>query len=91
MKWYQSKGSGGQGLIIEEETGRNVAVAYDEKDTPLLSAAPDLLEALKAAVAVFAEIDRKTPWSETEPGWWLEMNMKMQTARAAISKAEGRG
>ena len=46
MKWYGKKGSSGQGLIIDEETGRTVAVCYDAKDTDLLSATPDMYEAL---------------------------------------------
>lgn len=33
-----------QGLVIDEETGRNVAVTYDPQDAPLVSAAPELLE-----------------------------------------------
>lgn len=45
--WYTSKGSGGQGLVIEEDTGRTVAVAYDEKDAAMLAAAPALAEALR--------------------------------------------
>jgi hypothetical protein len=37
-----------QGLVIEDATGRNVAVTYEGKDAALVAAAPDLLEALKA-------------------------------------------
>lgn len=37
-----------QGLIIDGETGDNIAVAYDSKNTALLAAAPELLEALEA-------------------------------------------
>jgi hypothetical protein len=45
--WYHNtKPDSSQGLVIEETTGRSVAVAYDPKDTPLLAAAPKLLEAL---------------------------------------------
>lgn len=47
MSWYAKKSAGhGQGLVISEGDGRNVAVAYDVEDTPLLAAAPDLLTAL---------------------------------------------
>jgi hypothetical protein len=42
-QWYAAKTGNHQGLVIEEGTGRNVAVAYDKKDTPLLAAAPALL------------------------------------------------
>jgi hypothetical protein len=45
MKWYNaSHKESTQGLIIEEETGRNVAVSYDVKDTELIAAAPELLD-----------------------------------------------
>ena len=44
-QWYDKPGCGGQGLVISEADGRNVAVAYDAKDAPLLAAAPDLLAA----------------------------------------------
>ena len=53
MKWYTSKGSMGQGLVIDDADGRNVAVAYDEKDAPLLAAAPELAEALVGILPVF--------------------------------------
>jgi hypothetical protein len=44
-----------QGLIIDEDTGRNVAVAYDKADAPLIAAAPALLEALEIAVEVLRD------------------------------------
>lgn len=37
----------GQGIVTEESTGRTVAVAYDDKDTALLAAAPLMLEVLE--------------------------------------------
>lgn len=52
--WYTGKGSGGQGTVIEEETGRTVAVSYDEKDAPLLAAGPALFEAAQAVVEAWA-------------------------------------
>jgi hypothetical protein len=58
MKWYtKSKPDDRQGLIIDEDTGRNVAVSYDPKDAPLLAAAPRLLAALESVVAI---ADRNT-------------------------------
>lgn len=44
--WYAARGSGGQGIVIEEGTGRNVAVTYEEKDAPLAAAAPEMAELL---------------------------------------------
>lgn len=46
--WYTStKPDALQGLIIDESTGRNIAVSYDPKDAPLIAAAPALFTALK--------------------------------------------
>jgi hypothetical protein len=49
QNWYHNNQGNGQGLIIDEATGRNVAVAYDGKDAQLLAAAPQLLDAIQAA------------------------------------------
>jgi len=46
MKWYKNQGSSGQALVVDEETGRTVAVAYDGADGNLLAAAPALRTAL---------------------------------------------
>jgi hypothetical protein len=46
--WYAKNTSSDQGLIIDEATGRNVAVAYDKADAPLLAAAPEMLAVCKA-------------------------------------------
>ena len=44
--WYtKNKPHDAQGLVIEESTGRTVAVTYDPKDAPLVAAAPQLAEA----------------------------------------------
>lgn len=47
INWYAKANSSGHGLVIEEGTGRTVAVAYDQKDTALLAAAPAMLAELK--------------------------------------------
>jgi len=44
--WIGQTVPGGQGLVYVEETGQNIAVAYDPKDTALLAAAPAMLKAL---------------------------------------------
>ena len=56
--WYASNGCGGQGLIAEEETGRSVAVAYDNADAELLASAPKLLDQSKRML----ESVRKIMW-----------------------------
>ncbi len=76
--WYTAKTGNHQGLIIEEETGRNVAVAYDAADAPLLSAAPDLLAACKGL---------EDDFPSGQPGN-ISSHVWDQIA-AAIAKAEG--
>lgn len=44
--WYVASRSSGQGLVIEEGTGRYVAVAYEADDAPLIAAAPEMATAL---------------------------------------------
>ncbi len=50
MKWYAKDVSGGQALVIDEDTGRSVAVAYDKKDAALLAAAPRMKHVLMEAL-----------------------------------------
>lgn len=50
--WYSGNTSGDQALVICEATGKNIAVCYSKEDAPLVSAAPDLLKALKDLLAV---------------------------------------
>ena len=53
MKWYAKdlNNIGDQGIVIDEETGRSVAVVYDKEDMDLIAASPDLLIACKLAIA----------------------------------------
>ena len=53
--WYESSTGNHQGLVIEEGTGKTIAVAYDKKDAPLIAAAPDLLALCKASFKFFME------------------------------------
>ena len=81
-QWYAAKTGNHQGLVIEEDTGRNVAVAYDKKDTPLLAAAPAMLRVLKACIA-----------AQTHNGERSVMDLDGTTQRmiwAAVSEAEGK-
>lgn len=45
--WHSQTISADQGLIIDDETGRNVAVSYDVKDAKLIAAAPAMFELLE--------------------------------------------
>jgi hypothetical protein len=78
--WYAKKSAGrGQGLVIEEDTGRTVAVTYEKKDAPLVAAAPELLVALKALLPIL-DNDGALPRAYDDIG---------DLARAAVAKAEG--
>lgn len=63
MKWYaKNAGNDYQGLVIDEQTGRNVAVAYDKEDATLLSLAPELRDCLQFFVeAAEAGVEPNTP------------------------------
>lgn len=94
--WYaKNTGRGGQALIISEADGRNVAVAYEEKDAPLLAAAPELLDIAKFAKQL---CDLIAHWADAEQ-YEAEEIMDEVVALAeegcypvaeAIAKAEGR-
>ena len=81
MTWYaktiNKDSAHEQGLIIDENTGANIAITLDPKDAILAAAAPELLEALKWALDVM-EIHKVGEGCGTQ-----------KAARAAILKAEG--
>jgi hypothetical protein len=79
MNWYTASTGNHQGLVIDEETGRNVAVAYDKKDASLIAAAPALLAALVNAVRC-GERDGMPGNPGSAPAWVV-------TAREAINEA----
>ena len=71
-----------QALVIDEDGGRNVAVVYDRKDAPMLSAAPDLLAACEGMA-------RDADFDENDGAMELgERLLSIEaTARAAIKLA----
>ncbi len=100
--WYACATSAQQGLIIDEATGRNVAVAYDETDKDLIAAAPAMLAALQMAQATLerhgifsigpngkpANKD-ETVRSTTATTRTFE-SVPLSVVRAAIRQAEGK-
>jgi hypothetical protein len=90
--WYVASTGNHQGLILSEKDGRNVAVAYDKADAPLIGAAPDLLEALRATEKAISDyVDYCTAWNPAvkHGGQGKALVELRDQARAAISKAEG--
>jgi hypothetical protein len=80
--WYVASTGNHQGLVIEEKTGRNIAVTYDKADAPLIAAAPELLGALITMVeqaGCYMDDGEATD----------EEKAAMDAARGAIAKAKG--
>jgi hypothetical protein len=75
MTWYTANTGRGQGLVVDEETGENIAVVYDKKNEDLIAAAPELLKALEFISSIATSKDHLV-------GGWLE-----DVCRAAINKA----
>jgi hypothetical protein len=48
--WYPKTLGNSQGLIIEENTGKSIAVVYDIKDTNLIASSRELLKACEMVV-----------------------------------------
>jgi hypothetical protein len=82
-EWYKAKGSMGQGIIISENTGENIAVTYKEENSDLVAAAPDLLEALERLVRLH-DNPEKYGDLESHLSAWIE-------ARNSIAKATETG
>ena len=83
--WYWTGTAGhekhGQAAIIENETGRSIAIAYNAKrDAALLAMAPELLECLSAMVDLLKHNNGRST---------SDLNAWADKARAAIQKATG--
>jgi hypothetical protein len=85
--WYVANTGNHQGLVIDQDTGRNIAVAYDKEDAPLLAAAPDLLAACKGAQADIRELMNQA-MPAVDYGCRPKLKIEKQLD-AAIAKAEG--
>lgn len=87
--WHTSKTGNHQGLVIEEGSGRNVAVTYDRADAPIIAAAPELLAALEGLLSESLNMNaelRKIGKGRPEDG--AHPDCPIDVARAAIANAK---
>ena len=84
MKWYTASTRNHQGLIVEEETGENIAVSYKKEDANLIASAPDLLEAHNNVIG-YIDLGVKQGVFENTP----ELKTIKATSLKAINKAKG--
>jgi hypothetical protein len=73
--WYVANTGNHQGLIVEEITGKNIAVCYDKKDTAIIAAAPAMYTALRNVLI------------SSEDGGDME-DIDWSGIRAAVAEAE---
>ena len=86
QNWTFQKTSSDQGLIYDEESGRNIAVTYNSEHAPVVAASLDLLRAAKALVSHIEELP-----DDTEKCRHLKLalnNRAGEELREAIAKAE---
>ena len=64
--WYEAKTGNGQGLVVDERTGANVAVSYDKANARLIAAAPRMKDFLTSARSLwgFMKDDKRIPTDE---------------------------
>ena len=72
-----------QGLVVDEVTGENIAAIYDKKYARLITAAPELLDALVDCAGVLQSIEDQLN------GRSVAVTAVLLKARAAITEAEG--
>lgn len=72
--WYVANTPNGQGLVVDERTGANVAVVYDPTNAPIIAAAPALLAALQNLIVA---------------AQYGSVSAAIQDARAAIALTKG--
>lgn len=81
-KWHQGERAGQRGYVFDER-GIFVVNVVNERDVPLIAAAPELLAALELCLKN-SEFRRA---SGVESGPMIER--EIEVARAAINKAKG--
>lgn len=91
--WYEGKTGSHQGLIIEEETGRNIAVTYDKADTAFIVRAVNNFDAMREALeAIVARIEGDFDHAALVKQGVLTLDSKADIkgfAKAALALAKG--
>jgi len=86
MSWYAAKmGNDHQGLVIDEQTGKNIAVTYEKVHAPLIAASPDLL----ATAEAYVECVRVCVNHGFHGAHFDHMALADGALRAVIAKAKG--
>jgi len=92
-RWYAKKaGNEMQGLVIDEDNGHTIAVAYDRDDMNLLAAAPDLLAALERALDALYNVpcvDEIYDQQHSDTQMQAVYVARTAIARATETKADG--
>ena len=86
VDWRTAPCGVSQGLYITDGTGRNICLVFNKAHTPLIAAAPDMLEALKAMTKLYVDFVNSGDCGCWDP----ERIDEVKLARAAIAKAEGK-
>ena len=83
--WYATETSGGQGLVIEEGTGRNIAVTYEAHDARAVAEVPAMVEALRKSYdwLIAAEADEPEDWDNPE------LRADIENIAAILARIEG--
>jgi len=93
-KWYTSGtayNAHDQGLVIEEKTGKTIAVTYKQENARLIAATPELLDALEKAKDCFTGHNLLSTASEEERNQTIKNFLQWWNYEAipAIQKASG--
>jgi len=88
MNWYKAHNcNNSQGLIIDEDTGENIAISYKVENAGLIAAAPDLLAACQYAEDNLLAAHREGLITAPK-NFMVQLNETRRLLQMAISKAE---
>ena len=82
-QWHPAKTGNHQGLVIDDNTGANIAVTYDKAHASLVAAAPQLLRELKSAIFYIETYGGEVTTSFASGG-------NLRATKQLIAEAEGR-